>query len=249
MHLSWQKAAYFRPFSAVAKLYCEPNSLDQFSKEHVHEKEKKHVMDNNNKLTLGVGLAQEIEHALNRNGFQSLEEVKALTVGDFLGRVRGVQMGLYEIKPVEHAVDLGADPFLPDGWSVEEHQKGKFVKLERNGDDLYLDGKKIEFWLSREQKRAVVTGNILREKLRDKPVINANLSDYLLKNPHLSPEAWKKDENGNTRYIFFWGTIYRDADGSLCVRCLCWGGDRWIWLFLWLDDDFSDDNPAAVSAS
>ena len=129
----------------------------------------------NNKLTLGVGLAQEIEHALNRNGFQSLEEVKALTVGDFLAQVRGVKLGLYEIKPIEHAIDLGADPFLPDGWKVEEHQKGKVAKLERKGDDLYLDGKKIEFWLSSEQKRGVITGNILRVKLKDKPALNANV--------------------------------------------------------------------------
>ena len=132
---------------------------------------------------------------------------------------------------------------------MEEHQKGKVAKLERRGDDLYLDGKKIEFWLSREQKRGVITGNILRAKLKGKPVLNANLLDHLLKNPHLIPKAWKMDENENTRYIFFWGTIYRGADGYLCVRCLYWGGGRWDWCCHWLDYGFRDDDPAAVSAS
>ena len=154
-----------------------------------------------------------------------------------------------EIKAIEHAVDFSADPFMPDGWSVEEHQKGKVAKLERKGDDLYLDGKKIEFWLSSEQKRGVITGNILRAKLKGKPVLNANLLDHLLKNPHLIPEAWKKDENGNTRYIFFWGTIYRDADGSIYVCYLYWNGVGWGWLFLWLAYDFGVSNLAAVSAS
>ncbi|MFA6404756.1 MAG: hypothetical protein WCW03_02040 [Candidatus Paceibacterota bacterium] len=204
----------------------------------------------NIKLTLGVGLAQEIEHALNRNGFQSLEEVKALTVGDFLGRVRGVQLGLYEIKPIEHAIDLGADPYLPDGWKVEEHQSGKVAKLECRGDDLYLDGKKIEFWLSKLQKKGnAIRGNDLRKELAKQRVLNANVLDYLLKNPHLIPEAWKKDENGNTRYIFFWGTIYRGADDDLYVRCLRWGGGRWGWNCRWLDNDFRGLDPAAVSAS
>jgi len=204
---------------------------------------------NTDKLTLGVGLAQEIEHALNRNGFQSLDEVKALTVGDFLGRVRGVQMGLYEIKAIEHAIDLGADPFLPNDWKVEEHQKGKVAKLERRGDDLYLNGKKIEFWLSQEQKRDVITGNTLRAKLKNKSVLNANVEDYLLKNPHLIPEAWKKDENGNTRYIFFWGTIYSSADDGIYVRYLYWSGGRWAWDYRWLGSGFGGRSPAAGSAS
>jgi len=203
----------------------------------------------NNKLTLGVGLAQEIEHALNRNGFQSLEEVKALTVGDFLGRVRNVQRGVAEIKPVEHAIDLGADPFLPDGWKVEEHQKGKVVKLERKGDDLYLDGKKIEFYLSKKQKGGSIEGNDLRKELAKQPVLNANVLDYLREHPQLIPDAWKQDEQGNTRYIFFWGTVYRYSDGDLCVRYLSWNDGAWSWSDDWLGIGWCDDDPAAVSAS
>ena len=205
---------------------------------------------NTDKLILGVGLAQEIEHALNRNGFQSLEEVKALTVGDFLGRVRDVQRGVAEIKSVEHAVDLGSEPFLPDGWSVEEHQKGKAAKLERKGLDLYLDGKKIDFYLSKKQKsRSYIEGNKLREELEGKPVLNANVLDYLLKYPHLIPEEWKKDKNSNTRCIFFWGTVCRHRDGNLCVRCLRWCGGGWGWVCSRLDDVWNDIHPAALLAS
>ena len=201
-----------------------------------------------NEFTMTTGQAHEVAQAFGRNGWNN-EQVKKLSEGDFLKQVLDALLGRAEIKAIEHAVDFSADPFMPDGWSVEEHQKGKVAKLERKGDDLYLDGKKIEFWLSSEQKRGVITGNILRAKLKGKPVLNANLLDHLLKNPHLIPEAWKKDENGNTRYIFFWGTIYRDAVGDLFVRYLYWYGDRWVWHCIWLVDDFHDIYPAAVSAS
>jgi hypothetical protein len=53
----------------------------------------------------------------------------------------------------------------------------------------------------------------------------------------------------NCKYVFFWGTVYRGSDGRLCVRCLCWYGDRWGWNDLWLDCGWSDDYPAAVPAS
>lgn len=201
-----------------------------------------------NEFTMTTGQAHEVAQAFGRNGWNN-EQVKKLSEGDFLKQVLDALLGRAEIKAIEHAIDLGADPFLSDDWSVEEHQKGKVAKLERKGDDLYLDGKKIEFWLSSEQKRGVITGNILRAKLKGKSVLNANLLNHLLKHPHLIPETWKKDENGNTRYIFFWGTVYRRADGVLCVRCLCWRGVGWGWLYDWLGRDFHDNNPAAVSAS
>jgi hypothetical protein len=81
------------------------------------------------------------------------------------------------------------------------------------------------------------------------PVMNANVLDFLLANPDLIPEEWKKDEHGNTRYIFFWGTVYRDRGGDLYVRYLCWGGDRWGWGSRWLGSGWDGDSPAAVLAS
>lgn len=201
-----------------------------------------------NEFTMTTGQAHEVAQAFGRNGWSN-EQVKKLSEGDFLKQVLDALLGRAEIKPIEHTADLGADPYLPDGWKVEEHKKGTVAKLERKGNDLYLDGKKIEFWLSSEQKRSVITGNILRAKLKGKPVLNANLLEHLLKNPHLIPETWKKDENGDTRYIFFWGTVYRDTVGSLCVRYLYWRGDEWRWICRWLGYDWGSSDPAAVSAS
>jgi hypothetical protein len=42
---------------------------------------------------------------------------------------------------------------------------------------------------------------------------------------------------------------HRDADGNLYVRYLNWNGDRWDWNYNWLDNDWNENNPSAVSAT
>jgi len=188
-----------------------------------------------NDFTLSVGQAHELELAMNRAGGWDGAIVKALSTGSKLADVRDVLLGRSEIKPAEHVIDCDADPFVPEGWKVEEHKKSGKVKWSKELIQLYLsagqkDGKCIE-------------GNKLRKELAVKPVLNANVLDYLLAHTELIPEEWKG------KYVFFWGTIYRDSDGSLGVRCLYWDDDRWSWSCIWLGDDFHDDNPAALSAS
>lgn len=132
-----------------------------------------------------------------------------------------------------HTIDCSADPFIPNGWTVEEHRKS---------GDFVWDPNKVGLYLSDGQKNGkVVEGNKLRKELKDKPVLNANVLDYLLAHPELIPEEWKG------KYIFFWETIYRDSDGNLNVRYLNWDGTQWNWNYNWLDNDWNDDNPAAVS--
>ena len=134
-------------------------------------------------------------------------------------------------------VDLDANPFVPDGWSVEEHQKG---------GQFAFDPAKLGLHLSKKQEGdGRIEGNKLREELKAQPVVNANLLDWLYRkeNQHLIPDEWKG------KAVFFWGTIYRDADGSLCVRDLFWLGDGWYWGCRWLDYDWYSVFPAAVSAS
>jgi len=191
-----------------------------------------------------------IEDYAKKAGFREADFGLIAGDTDKLGRILSYIRGYAEIKPVEHAINLGADPFLPDGWKVEEHQKGKVAKLERRGDDLYFDGKKIDFYLSKPQKKGGrIEGNDLRKELGKQPVLNANVLDYLLKNPSIIPDSWKKDADGNTRYIFFWGTVYCSSGGNLYVRYLRWVGVEWIWDYYWLDGGWDSDDPAAVSAS
>src|SRR3990167_9669406 len=116
------------------------------------------------------------------------------------------------VKPPN--IDCNADPFVPEGWSIEEHIKG----------GLWLwDSTKVVLHLEPEQTTGYLTGNTLRERLKGKLVLNANVLDYLLAHTELIPEEWKR------KYIFFWGTVYRDRGGYLYVRCLCWYCDGWHW--------------------
>jgi len=152
-----------------------------------------------------------------------------------LGGMEGVQRflrGDAEVVIKTHTIDCDANPYVPDGWKVEEHIKGG--QLVWNPDE-------VELYLCDKQKGGTIKGNELRKLLKDKPVFNANVLDYLLENPQLIPEEWKG------KYVFFWGTIFRDSSGDLYVRYLYWNDDRWIWNIYLLDRDFSDDNPAAVA--
>lgn len=138
-------------------------------------------------------------------------------------------------------INCDKTPKIPHtNWSIESHKKqGKIL----------WEPEKISFYLSDKQKTDRIIGNDLQKGLEDKPVLNANVLDFLLENPHLIPESWKQDEQDRTRYIFFWGTIFRGSDEYLVVRDLCWGGGGWFSGCGWLDYGFDGQSPAAVCAS
>ncbi len=202
------------------------------------QQHRKHVM-NNNTFEMGTGQAHELALAFGRNGWNNAE-VKKLSEKDLLAQVRLVVLGQAKIEIVKHVIDLDADPYLPDGWKVEEHKKGGQFEWDPSKINLYLSPNQLG------DKR--IEGNDLRKELAKKPVFNANLLDYLKANTSLIPDEWKKDEKGNTRYIFFWGTIYRNSGGGLYVRYLYWGGGEWVWDCYWLGDDWNYVNPAASLA-
>ena len=135
----------------------------------------------------------------------------------------------------QHIIDCNTDPFLPTGWKVEKHCKG---------GQLDWDPANIQLWLSPNQQNGEsITGNKLCKELEGKPVLNANVLDFLLAHPEFIPEEWKG------KYIFFWGTIYRDAAGDLVVRYLIWIGGRWYWFCCWLGLAWGGGGPAALSVS
>ncbi|MEK7567396.1 MAG: hypothetical protein AAB513_00540 [Patescibacteria group bacterium] len=108
-------------------------------------------------------------------------------------------------------VDLDVSPFVPEGWAVEEHKKGGHFRW---------DASKV--MLSRKDPGSDLEIDEIREGLRKETFFNANLLDYLLKNPHLIPDKWKE------KYVLFWGTIYRDLPlEAFCIRCLCWNDGGW----------------------
>lgn len=185
-------------------------------------------------LKLDVDQGGELKAAFRRGGWTN-EEIKKLCEGGLLEWVRDVILGRAIISPVEHLIDLDSDPLIPKGWKVQEHKKGGKWKF---------DPKQVKLHLSKIQMSdKTIVGIELRKELASLPVMNANLLDWYLAHPEFIPEEWE------SKAVFFWGTIYRDSDGGLCVRFLCWNGDRWSWNYLWLPYDWNSLNPALVLAS
>jgi hypothetical protein len=158
-------------------------------------------------------------------------------------------------KPVmvlNHTVDGNAIPH-PPRLELEEHQRQGEINITRDGNDLYVNGEKIEFYLSENQQNGKgIKGNELRRELASKKVLNANVLEYLLAHQELIPDSWKYDAAGKYRHIFFWGTIYRSFSGNLLVRYLGWG-DEWrrIWYSSYHEFGLGwfSDCPAATLAS
>jgi len=188
-----------------------------------------------NDLMLDVGQANELKLAFRRADYSN-DDIRRLCEGNVLADVRRVLLGLASIAVVSHVIDCDADPFVPDGWSVEEHQKG---------GSFQWDASKVELWLANGQKNGgkVLEGYMLHKEMAKKVPFNACVLDYLLANPHLIPEEWKG------KYVFFWGTVYSYRDGSLYVRYLCWNDGRWDWGYNWLDNVWHGGSPAALRAS
>ncbi len=147
-------------------------------------------------------------------------------------------------------VNLGASPILPfDGAKVEKHEGVGWVKVQKRKDGLYVAGRKVTLYLSEGQQNGKwLKGHELRDELTGKPVLNANILDALYENIHLIPEDWKRDENGNIRYIYFWGTRFASRVGSECVRYLYFSGGTCCRFYDWLGNDWDSSNPAAVLA-
>jgi hypothetical protein len=117
------------------------------------------------------------------------------------------------------------------------------LTIERHEDNGKVDLSKLALHLEPEQKEdSYINGNLLADRMKGKG-LNSAVLKYLLDNPKYIPEEWKG------KYIYFWGTVYRSADGDLCVRYLCWSGGRWDWVYHWLDHVWNSGSPAAVSAS
>lgn len=180
-----------------------------------------------------------------KSKYKDLNLGKIEAVFNKLGGIEGADRFLRgELELVEkvlkkHLIDCDAQPFVPESWEVVEHQPGG--PFDSTQDKQFeWDPGKVELYLCDEQKKGSIEGNELRKKLKGKPVMNANVLDYLLAHPELIPEEWKG------KYIFFWGTIYRHSSGRLYVRYLRWRGDEWDWGFDWLGLHWDDNNPALL---
>lgn len=184
--------------------------------------------------TLDVCQAAELKLACRKHGVTN-EDLKWLIEGDVLAQLRLVRQGRALIKPVSHVIDCDAHPTEPKGWQVSEHRK--MGKWEWNST-------KVQLWLARGQAESKgMNGTHVFEVMRKKKnLLNANVLDFLLANPHLVPESWKKKK------VCFWGTVYRDwNDDLMMVRSLVWDvANGFVERHVSLEYSFDILRPAAV---
>ena len=157
-----------------------------------------------------------------------------------------------QVTLLKHTVDLDKPPNVPFlNAKAVKHNGGGVVEIElRSDDNLYVDGKKVILYLSESQQdNKEVIGYELLMKLESGELVllNSNVLDYIYCHAELFPEHWKKDEYGETRQIFFWGSIFQNPLlGYLYVRYLYWGDNNKPYPFYsWLDVEWFRRFPAA----
>ncbi len=165
-----------------------------------------------------------------------------LPIEKVLGSMQDLIEGKFGAIPqsLRRFIDCDAAPFLPEGWSIKpEDQIASGVR----GEITFDPAKIASHFVDGQKDGKSIVGHELKKLLEGQPVLPANVLDYLLAHPELIPDAWKG------KYLYFWGTIYRDSDGSLCVRCLYWSDGRWDWGYDWLGRRFGGQGPSALLAS
>ncbi|MFA5933868.1 MAG: hypothetical protein WC795_01440 [Candidatus Paceibacterota bacterium] len=135
-------------------------------------------------------------------------------------------------------------------------RRRKVLKVINKNSDLYINNEKVSFYLPEKMVKnsegkeqiiiEVLTGYELYEKVKTKRPLEDNVLDMLLKNPRLIPKKWKRDKDGNTYFIFFWGTIYKDSRNRSYVRCLYFDGKYWQTSIYWLGFCWNFLDPALV---
>jgi hypothetical protein len=157
--------------------------------------------------------------------------------------------------PMSITIDGDLNPNVTSGLYLTgegtEHRKmGKITLEKREDGKLYANSKEVVLDLSPNQQNGkTIKGHKLSKELKNKQVLNACIMDALRANTQLIPEDWKQDEQGRARYIYFWGTIFRIANGDLYVEFLYWNGGRWSWDCRWLGVGWSSRCPAASLAN
>lgn len=136
--------------------------------------------------------------------------------------------------------------FIGEGWSIITDETDT-----RSTALTELDLSKVKFDTMLKDGETRVGGEEMLKRLKESGNIrlDADVFHTLWENQHLIPESWKEKVNGNTRYIFFDGTVLQDPFGYRCVLYLYWNGGEWRWHVPWLLYVWLADYPSAVLAS
>ena len=196
------------------------------------------------------GQVHQLMERLEREGFAPSHITKLGQFSNLCG-IRDVLDGFSEIKPMENflvRISRTFDPvkFLGEGWSIveEETDKRSAALTEFRINDIC-------FGTMLKGREASITGEERLRRLKEADFVRLDADTFLTfwENKSLIPKSWKEKVNGNTRFIFFDGTVLRNLNDYRCVLHLCWYDGEWHWSCHWLNLDCGSGDLSAVLAS
>ncbi len=179
----------------------------------------------------------ELNHAFERNGVTSYY-VKKMSEGDFFAQALQLLLGDAELKTVERVIDCDVDPIIPEGSTLVRHTRGGIVKWKDFEIELVRG-----FDYERDDRR-FDDEHFLPRYLIDKPVLNANIQQYLMRYSHLLPKDFSFSVLISP--IVFWGTIYKNKSGILWVPGMSSNGNKLYEYSLRVDEDVDYDHSVAL---
>ncbi|HMP67385.1 MAG TPA: hypothetical protein PKA60_01375 [Candidatus Paceibacterota bacterium] len=133
---------------------------------------------------------------------------------------------------------------LGNEWKIVEEDERSLAITE-------LDLSKVQYVDMLEDGETSIRGEekLKRLKMDGRIRLDAKMSQTFWEDQSLIPESWKEKINGNTRCIFFDGTILRNPFGNSCVLYLYWGNGQWYWGYYLVGlRGFYDNHLSAVLA-
>ncbi len=172
-----------------------------------------------------------LEKLAGKNGMEWFEEFKK-----FLRKEKSWLEHIIDFEPASHIIPPSLNP---SGWEVREEDQ---ITSRFRGRWTWNPKMLRTFLFAGQQDKTSLKGFRMRTLLQGERVPGAPLLHYLLANPYLIPEEWKRAG----QYIFFWGTIYRYEGDHYAVPYLYWSGTKWDWAYFWFDRDFDRLCPALL---
>ena len=136
--------------------------------------------------------------------------------------------------------------FIGRGWRVSAND------TDRSSIDLSeIDLAKVQLVTMLKDEEVSISGEEKLRRLKTSGYIrlDADIFITLWENQHLIPDAWKDKVKGDTKFIFFEGTVLKGLDGNRFVLYMYWLDGAWSYGVSWLDDDWDYDDLSAVIAA
>ena len=191
-----------------------------------------------------------INAVLERNGSDD-DVLKFLSDDKLVGQIADVLMGTHEITlkaqqiiHIDRSKPFDLAKFIGTSWSIEEEDSRSLELTE-----IDLNMVQFEDMLKSSESRIKGEDKLKRLKKAGHVRLDTRIFQTLWEDQALIPKSWKEKIGGNTRYIFFDGTVLRNPYGNRCVLCLYWYHGQWRWDYGWLDSAWYAYFPSVVLAS